>query len=729
MGELVHLMGTVERIIYQNRENGFAVFSLKVSASETVTMSGILPDIFQGELAHVKGLWGFHQKYGRQFEVKEYSSEKPSDVIGIEKYLASGLIKGIGPKMAKRLVDRFGVDTLRIIDETPDALAQVEGIGPHRVSKIAQAWADQREIAKVMVFLRAKDVATAHAVKIFKTYGSQALEKIQQNPYQLVYDIWGIGFKTADTIALKIGLDRDSLERVKAGILYAINEVTEDGHLYAEIGALKEKVIQLLELEAEQTAQVLKQALHSLYQERKIVLITTSDDQHYVTLPQFYYSEKGIAYKVLKMLQSSSPLKLDAGLVYQKLLVPDQRGQMLNDDQQRGIMMSIQHRLTIVTGGPGTGKTTLVKRLLQVLDDHTIRVRLAAPTGRAAKRIFESTGRTGETLHRLLEFDPSGFGFKRNELNAIDTDFLVVDEASMIDVFLMHSLLKAIPDRAHLLLLGDIDQLPSVGAGNILNDLIASEKVPVVRLTEIFRQAQDSMIIVNAHRVNKGEFPRQPEPGSKRDFMYYKQQEPEEVFPLLGTLYRGGLQKLGIDPENSVVLTPMNRGLVGTQRLNQELQNILNAGGEEASQIIRFGVTYKVRDRVMQIKNNYDKFVFNGDFGTIQKIDREDQKMIILFGNREHEYDFSELNEITLAYAISIHKSQGSEFDAVIIPIFMQHFMLLQRNLLYTAITRAKKLCVLLGQTKAVAVAINNNKGVVRTTFLKAFMTSDLEAR
>ncbi len=729
MGELVYITGTVERIIYQNRENGFAVFSLKVSASESVTMSGVLPDIFQGELAHIKGHWGFHQKYGKQFEVREYSSEKPSDAAGIEKYLASGLVKGIGAKMAKRLVDRFGADTLKVIDESPQELAQVDGIGPHRVTKITQAWMDQKEIAKVMVFLRSKDVATAHAVKIFKTYGAESLVKIQENPYRLVYDVWGIGFKTADTIALKIGIDRNSVERVKAGILYAINEVTEDGHLYAEVATLKDHVIELLELEVEAAAPVVKQALHSLYQERNIILITTDAEQHFLTLPQFYYSEKGISYKVRNMLRGPVSLTIDVDDVYKTLCKPDQREQMLNDDQQRGIMMSLQHRLTIITGGPGTGKTTLVKRLLQVLDDSKMRVRLTAPTGRAAKRIFESTGRTGETLHRLLEFDPSGFGFKRNESNAIEADFIVVDEASMIDVFLMHSLLKAIPDRAHLLLLGDVDQLPSVGAGNILNDLIASATVPVVRLTEIFRQAQDSMIIVNAHRVNKGEFPRQGEPGSKRDFICRKQQEPEEIFPLLKALYGGGLQKLGIDPDDAVVLTPMNRGIVGTQRLNQELQEILNPGGDEASQVMRFNVVYKVRDRVMQIRNNYDKFVFNGDFGTIKKIDREDQKMIILFGSREHEYDFSELNEISLAYAISIHKSQGSEFDAVIIPIFMQHFMLLQRNLLYTAITRAKKLCVLVGQTKAIAVAINNNKGVVRKTFLKEFMTTDLEAR
>ena len=450
----------------------------------------------------------------------------------------------------------------------------------------------------------------------------------------------------------------------------------------------------------------------------------------HITLPQFYYSEKGIESKIKKLLEQGgcfSHLNFDE--IYQTLRTADASKIQLNEDQQRGILTCLQSKVTIITGGPGTGKTTLVKKLLQVLEEYRIKFRLAAPTGRAAKRMFESTQRSAETLHRLLGFAPGG-GFARNEHNALDVEFLIVDEASMLDVFLMHAILKALPQqKAHLVLLGDVDQLPSVGAGNVLKDLIASGKISVVRLTEIFRQAQDSMIIVNAHRVNNGVFPRSAPTEGKRDFFYLKQDEPGNIFPLLRVIYKKRFPALKIHPDNAVVLVPMNRGVVGTQRLNQELQMILNPAQEGEKKITRFGTEYKIGDRVMQIRNNYDKFVFNGDMGKITDINVVDRKMGVEFGERTLEYDFSELNELTLSYAISIHKSQGSEFDAVIIPIFMQHFILLQRNLIYTAITRAKRLCVLVGQTKAVAMAVNNNKGLKRLTFLKEFLTTDLQAR
>lgn len=724
----VELLGVVDRVIFKSEENGFAVFALKVSAQDIVTVNGTVGELHQGTQVTVKGSWSYHPKFGRQFLASSCSVELPSSAYGIQKYLSSGLIKGIGPKFAEKLVDKFGDKTLEVIDKEPERLYGVAGVGAKRVASIIAAWQDQKEISRVMVFLRSKDVSPAYAVKIFKTYGSLAIQKIQDNPYCLIDDIWGIGFKTADQIALKIGLERHSLARIKAGILYTVSQATDQGNLYIELSQLKENAVKVLEVDVAETSVLLKQALTDLYQQGKCKLLT-HDDKHYLSLPQFYYSERGIAQKILKLLEKQHHNNLDYDTIYNQLRVPDDRGVALNDDQQRGILCCLQNKVTIITGGPGTGKTTLVKRLIHLLEENHIKFRLAAPTGRAAKRMFESTGKNTETIHRLLGFTPGSMGFTHNEQNALDLDMLIIDEASMLDVFLMHAVLKALPWNASLLLLGDVDQLPSVGAGNVLNDLIASEKISVVRLTQIFRQAQDSMIVVNAHRVNNGEFPVSSLPGSKKDFAYIKEEVPENVFELLRTLYTQRFPKMGIAADDSIVLVPMNRGIVGTQRLNQELQNILNPAVNEDKQVTRFGQVYKVADRVMQIKNNYEKFVFNGDIGKIADIRPSDQELVVNFGDREVMYDFSELNELTLSYAISIHKSQGSEFGAVIIPIFMQHFILLQRNLIYTAITRAKRLCILVGQPKAVGMGIRNNKGVQRLTFLQEFLTTDLEAR
>lgn len=725
----VEISGTVERVIYRNAENGFSIISLKVSSSETVAAKGLFPEIFQGEVVSLKGAWGFHPKFGRQFDCKEFFSKAPSSVGGIEKYLASGLIKGIGPKFAKKLVDYFGEKTLQIIDEAPNRLQEISGVGPARVNAIIQAWQDQKEISQVMVFLRSKDVSTAYAVKIYKTYGNLAIEKIKENPYRLVEDIWGIGFKSADQIALNLGIEQDSPERIKAGILHSINEATSKGHLYADVPSVRKLVIELLGIDGESSQGLIKQALTGLYNKEKIILIS-DNDEHFLTLPKFYFSEKNIAHKILTLLNYDKDFaSVNIDEAYQFIRTPDDKNIELNEEQQRGIISCLESSFNIITGGPGTGKTTMIRKLLDVLEKYKFRFRLAAPTGRAAKRMFEGTGRNTETLHRLLEFTPNTMSFARNEQNALDLDYLIVDEASMIDVFLMNAIIKALPQNARIVLIGDVDQLPSVGAGNILHDLIDSKKVAVTQLKEIFRQAQDSMIVVNAHRVNKGDMPNSTPTGTKKDFYFIKEEVPENIFPRLHKIYKNKLPSLGIKRDNTVVLVPMNRGTVGVQRINQELQTIINPAGDPKKQVTRFGLAYKPNDRVMQIRNNYDKFVFNGDIGYIREINKEDQKLFVQFGERTLEYDMAELNELVHAYAISIHKSQGSEFDAVIIPIFMQHFILLQRNLIYTAITRAKKLCILIGQTKAVAMGIKNNKGTVRKTFLKEFLTTDLQAR
>ncbi|MCF7799741.1 ATP-dependent RecD-like DNA helicase [Candidatus Babeliales bacterium] len=730
MNELVEIHGTLEKEIFKSKENGFSIFLLKVNAKTSIVVQGVLPQIHEGEQATFKGKWVFHPKFGRQFEALESKTQLPCSADGIKKYLASGLIKGIGPKFAEKLVNTFQEKTLEIIDKTPDMLLQINGVGTKKVEAIIKAWQDQKEIADIMLFLKSKDISTSFAVKIYKTYGKNSLQKIQEDPYRLVEDIWGVGFKTADALAIKLGIEPNSLQRIKSGILYCISQATNNGHLYVLLDDIKKDIFKILELEqSEENFGLLKNSLNQLYQEEKIKLISY-ENKNFLSLPQFYFSEKGISSKILKFLERKVEHEFNFDIIYNQIRKPDSNGIELNEDQQRGILTCLQNRITIITGGPGTGKTTLIKKLLECLKDNHIKFKLAAPTGRAAKRMFESTGYDTETIHRLLEFTPEIMSFNKNEQNALNLDFLIIDESSMLDVFLMHSLLKALPSKAHLVLLGDIDQLPSVGAGNILNDLINSNKIAIVKLTEIFRQAQDSLIIVNAHKVNKGEFPitSLQDQTSKKDFVYIKADEPENIFPVLHKIYKNKLPSLGISHDNSIVLTPMNKGIVGTNRINQELQMILNPESTD-KQITKFGQVYKKNDRVMQIRNNYDKFIFNGDIGTILDINLEDQKLIINFGSRDLEYDFTELDEIVLSYSISIHKSQGSEFQAVIIPIFMQHFVLLQRNLIYTAITRAKKLCILIGQPKAIFLAIKNNKNIKRNTFLKEFLTTDLQAK
>ena len=722
------LSGTIDRILFHNEENGFAVFVLQINSKTDATIRGYVPSIHAGEQVTLKGAWVTHPKFGRQFEAQQCTAHVPTSLIGLKKYLGSGLIKGIGPVYAEKLVNYFGQDVLEIIDKDPERLKEVPGIGKGRVEKIVTAWADQKEISNVMVFLQDKGISTAYATKIYKKYGQNSIAVLQENPYRLAEEIWGIGFKIADQIAQNLGIAPNSIKRVRAGILFVITTEVGNGHLYVELEELKQKTVELLELDKQDAPPKLKTALHDLYNAEKIKLIT-HEDKHFVTLPRYYFSEKNIAVKVKKLQDYPHQKQIDLDAAYATLRTPQHEHDIvLNEDQQKGVMACLQNKVTVITGGPGTGKTTIIKKLLSILDANHLRYKLAAPTGRAAKRITQSTGRHASTLHRLLGFDVSTFGFTRNENNALQLDVLIVDEASMLDVFLANAVMKALPLHAHVVLIGDVDQLPSVGAGNVLNDLIESSVVASVRLIQIFRQAQDSMIIVNAHRINQGEFPISFLPDAKRDFFFIKEQDPANVPHHLKTIFTQKLPKVGITPENTTVLVPMNRGIVGTHKLNHDLQMILNPE-ETKKQIAHAGYTFKLGDRVMQIRNNYDKNVFNGDMGTIHDIDLTDRQLFVRYGERIVEYEFSELDELVLAYAISIHKSQGSEYSAVIIPLFTQHFALLQRNLVYTAITRAKKLCIFIGQPKALAMAIKNNKSVKRTTFLQKFLTTDLQCR
>ncbi len=723
--EIIH--GIVDRVIYQNQENGFAVFVIQLTAHNSVTVKGHVPTITAGEQVVVRGVWNMHQKFGKQFDAQSCEKQAPTSILGLKKYLGSGLIKGIGPVYGDKLVAAFGEKVLEVIDKEPQRLLSVPGIGAKRVEKIIVAWKDQKEISNIMVFLQNKGISATYAVKIYKHYKNNAIALIEENPYRLAQDIWGIGFKTADQIAQKSGIALDCKRRIIAAILHVVQTTSSDGNLYIELDALKKETAELLEFELEEIQHTIKCSLHDLYNADKIKLLT-HNDIHYITLPSFYFAEKGIAHKIDKLMTFAHHT-FDLSKIENMLQEnPSTNALKLNEQQRSGVLACLQHKVTIITGGPGTGKTTLIKQLLTILDVHRVQYSLAAPTGRAAKRITEGTARPASTLHRLLDFDVSTMSFKHNESNALKTDFLIVDEASMIDVFLAHALIKALPYSAHLVLIGDVDQLPSVGPGNFLKDMIASKKVTTIHLQHIFRQAQDSLIVINAHKINNGEFPTTEHENARKDFIFIKEDNPENISQHLTTIYSKALRHYGIHKDDAIVLAPMHRGVAGTQKLNHDLQQMLN-GNNGGPMITYAGAQFQIGDRVMQLRNNYDKHVFNGDIGIIETINAEDRIMQVNFLGVLVEYEASDMSELVHAYAISIHKSQGSEFSAVIIPLFMQHFMMLQRNLIYTAVTRAKKLCIIIGQSRAVAMAVKNNTSVERTTFLKEFLTSDLSCR
>jgi exodeoxyribonuclease V alpha subunit len=711
--------GIVERIVYFSEEDNFTVARLQMAKRhDLVTVVGHIPMPTPGETLRLKGEWTASTKFGEQFRVESCLSVLPSTITGIEKYLGSGLVKGIGPIMAKRLVSRFGVDTLDIIEDSPERLLEVEGIGPIRAERLTKAWREQKEVREVMVFLQGHGVSSTYAVKIYKAYGDRAISIVKENPYRLALDISGIGFKTADRIAQNMGIDPNSQMRAEAGIIHVLSELVDEGHVYYPYDELMGKALSLLKVDEG----ILHAALTALKEQRRVV-VENREDHKAVYLTPLHVAEVNVAKRLKALLKAPRqlfPINVERATEW----VQRVNGIELAEMQKEALKKAINGKVLVITGGPGTGKTTLVNSIIRILERKGQRIALASPTGRAAKRLSEVTGREAKTIHRLLEYSPSEGGFKRNEDNPLDADLVIIDEASMVDILLMNHLLKAVPPSATLILLGDIDQLPSVGPGNVLRDIINSGVVDVVRFTEIFRQAQESLIIVNAHRVNRGEFPKTELPEGRRgDFYFVARDEPERVLDAVRKLCCDRIPRaFHLDPVADIqVITPMHKGIVGVANLNSELQKLLNPRGEE---ITRGGTTFRTGDKVMQIRNNYEKEVFNGDIGTIVSIDTEEKESQVRFEDRLVNYEWSELDELVLAYAISIHKSQGSEYPAVVVPILPQHYVMLQRNLLYTAITRAKKLVMLVGSKRAIAIAVRNNRVQHRYSALSARLSA-----
>jgi len=702
------LEGSVARITYVSEETQYVVARLDVPGKpDPVTIVGTVLSLTPGETLRVHGRWSHHPKYGEQFKVDRYESVAPATIAGIQKYLGSGMIKGIGPVFAKRLVEAFGGDTLKVIEAAPGRLAEVEGIGPIRRQRITTAWAEQREIREVMLFLQGHGVSPAYAVKIFKTYGQAAIATVRENPYRLARDIRGIGFKTADKIAREVGIPADSPLRAAAGILHTLTELTDEGHVYVPEAELLRAAEAMLEI----PAALLPDALAALGADEAVVVEPLADGRA-VYLKSLHVSETQLAKRLADFLRAPRgvpPIDMSQALPW----VEKKTGLALTEEQRQAVRLAFREKLLVITGGPGTGKTTILQAVIRLLEARKLRMHLASPTGRAAKRLAEVTGHDAGTLHRLLEWNPREGGFQRNARNPLETDFVVVDEVSMIDVLLAHHLVQAIPLTATLLLVGDADQLPSVGPGTVLKDLLAVPGIPAVRLTTIFRQAAQSRIVANAHRVNRGEFPDLSVAAADRtqDFFFIAEEDPPTLQGLIVDLAQRRLPgKYGLDPIADVqVLTPMHRGPIGAGQLNAALQAALNPPRNGAAELLRGGRIFRVGDRVLQLRNNYDKGVYNGDLGRIAAIDPSEQSVVVHVDDREVSYDFSDLDELALAYAVTVHKSQGSEYPCVIVPVHTTHYLMLQRNLLYTAITRAKRLLVLVGTKKALAIATKND--------------------
>ena len=702
---MLKLRCVVERITYQNPENGYSVMKVKVKGyNDLVTLVGNLLEVPAGSVLQCEGDWKVDKRYGSQFVCQTWEEVMPATVYGIEKYLGSGLVKGIGPKFAQLIVKQFGLDTIDIIETDIERLYEVPGIGKRRVEKIRESWDKQKDIKNVMLFLQSYGVSTAYAAKIYRQYGKESIDRVKENPYRLADDIWGIGFKTADGIAAKMGYEKDDLRRCQSGIIYTLNQLANEGHVYAEEEQLVKAAIELLEADESPIREALRNMLltDDLKQENEAIY-----------LPPFYYAEAGTANRLLALLRTT-----DEGLFTQTVDVPSlskETGIDYDDVQLQAIEEAVRSKVMVLTGGPGTGKTTTTQGIIAALKHMGLRILLAAPTGRAAKRMSEATGMEAKTIHRMLEFNPKD-GYKRNEENPLEGDALIVDECSMIDIVLMNSLMKAIPSSMRVVFVGDIDQLPSVGPGDVLRDLIESDIIPVIRLTRIFRQAQSSRIVMSAHAINQGQFPDTSN-GQQTDFFFIQQEDPETVAQEIVNLVKNRLPKAYHQKVSNIqVLTPMQRGVVGAAQLNLALQQALNPSQVALN---RGGYSFRQGDRVMQLRNNYDKEVFNGDLGYVESVDVEERTLWVNFDERLVEYEVSELDELTLAYATTIHKSQGSEYPLVVMPVLMTHYVMLQRNLIYTGITRAKKICILIGTKKALWYAIRNMSVLKRNTRLK----------
>jgi exodeoxyribonuclease V alpha subunit len=670
-----------------------------------VTVVGHAATIAAGEWITASGEWVNDRTHGQQFRARFMRTSAPTSVDGIEKYLSSGMIRGIGPVYARKLVRAFGEKVFDVIEGAPARLREVEGIGPVRATRIVAAWAEQKVVREIMVFLHQHGVGTARAVRIYKTYGADAVQVMSENPYRLARDIRGIGFKTADAIAMKLGIERTAMIRVRAGISYALTEAMDEGHCGLPVDELVPFAEELLEVPKE----LVRTAL-DLELAEGVVVADRVGETPCVFLAGLHRAERGIAERLIRLVNGPLPwpsINADKAIPW----IEQRTGLELAATQKAAIRLALATKVLVITGGPGVGKTTIVKAILRILAAKGTKLLLCAPTGRAAKRMTEATGFEAKTIHRLLEVDPKGGGFKRDGDNPLDCGLLVVDETSMVDVLLMHALLKAVPDRAALLIVGDIDQLPSVGPGQVLADVIASGAVPVVRLTEVFRQAAQSSIIVSAHRINHGSIPDLGKPGSDSDFYFVPADDPETAVARIVELVKSRIPKrFGLDSIRDIqVLCPMNRGGVGARSLNIDLQAALNPSGDR--KVERFGWSFAPGDKVMQIENDYDKEVYNGDIGYIDDVDPETGELTARFDGRSITYGFGELDTLIPAYAATIHKSQGSEYPAVVIPVMTQHYTMLQRNLLYTGVTRGNRLVVLVGQKKAVAIAVRNVSG------------------
>ncbi len=722
------LVGSVERITYYSEETNYCVLRLRpnqlmLGRDQLVTVVGTMPEVQPGESVRLQGEWTNHPKHGRQFRAEIVTQVRPASAEAIRRYLGSGLVKGVGPVTAKRIVDHFGVETLDVLDRTPGRLLEVPGVGKHRTGLIGRAWVEQQHIKEVMLFLQGHGVSSGLAVRIYKQYGEQAIPIVSRDPYRLAADIFGIGFRTADKIAQDLGLPPDSAERIRAGIAFALDTATNDGHVFLPRDALVESAVELLQVEPDAIETGLRQMATRKDVILEVVPVPEGLEQvEAVYLPPMYYSEKGAADR-LRGLSDAPASRLS------DLLRADWDGLLraaavggpvtLTPQQAEAVRSALTHKISVLTGGPGTGKTTTLRTVIGVLERTGHRFMLASPTGRAAKRLSEATGQPARTLHRLLGFSPAERGFTFNEDNPLDADMIVVDEASMIDLMLLYSLLKALRPDTHLLLVGDIDQLPSVGAGNVLHDMIESGVGPVTRLDVIFRQAETSHIIRNAHRINRGEQPDTSNQSS--DFFLFPADEPERAAELLIEIVQERLpRRFSFDPVRDIqVLAPMYRGPVGVSALNEALQERLNPNPKGRIMERRLaGHLFRTGDKVIQTRNNYDKDVFNGDIGRVYGFDMTNQIMIVDVDGRQVKYDFAEADELMHAYCISVHRAQGSEYPCVVLPVMTQHYMMLQRNLLYTAVTRARQVVVLVGSRKAIAIAVRNDKVAQRWTAL-----------